>query len=142
MSPAILGLLLATSLSFWTAGLPAARPTPFLTTPLDARLPAVVLNARDRSRHLHAAIPQARAIERLLWCEDLRRFHATTARPVDVPIGTVDPDLVVGLAWLGIAATAGEADSRLSRTQKLAVLTRREGLEKITAMAPGLSAAA
>lgn len=142
MSPALLGLLLAAPLSAWTAGASARGPGAFLATQLDHAPPGILREARDRAEQLRDRIAPAGAIERLAGSEDLRRFHAASLVPVSLQPGTVDPDLVVGLAWLDAVASARDADARLGRPQKTALLMRPDAVARIAALSPVLPAAA
>jgi membrane glycosyltransferase len=138
MTPVIIGLLLAIPLAQWSAS-PAAgralRRLKLLASPEETAPPAVLVRANELA---------AQALRRRAGREGLHRLFADKALLAahramlpDAPRrtrGTVEVALVVGLAKLGDCASLNEADSILTRQEKMALLSDASGVERLAAL--------
>jgi len=144
MSPVVVGLLLAISVSAATARQELGRfvrRLGLLVTPEETEPPGVLQRANELARELGAQRPRlADALEWVACDAELRALH--TAMLLTTPErrkGEYDVDLLLGLAKLGDAGNLEEASTLLSSREKLAVLGHRAGIERLSqlATAPG-----
>jgi len=137
ISPAVIGLCLAVALSGLTARTwPGLARLGLLATPEERAAPPMLTRARALREEIEAALGAPRdATTRLLESPALAGFHRAalpapaTGRPV------VDPAYVVALARLDVADSVEEAAAAMSRAEILALLGRREGIERLVAKA-------
>lgn len=137
MSPAVIGLCLAIPLSGLTArSWPRLAASGLLGTPEERAAPPMLARARAVRAEIEAALGAPRdAARRLLDSPALAGFHRA-ALPAPAPGRTrVDPALVVALARLDAAGSVDEAVAEMSRAEILALLGRREGVERLVAKA-------
>lgn len=136
MSPAIVGLCLAIPLSGLTATTwPTLARHGLLRTPEERAPPPMLARARAVRAEIEAALGAPRdAVARLLDGPALAGFHHASL-PAPAGRGAIDPAYVVALARLDAADSLDEALAEMSRAERLALLGRREGVERLVAKA-------
>lgn len=134
MSPAVTGLLLAIPLSFVTAGsIGALRRAGLLLVPEELSPPRIQQRSLDAEKVLGAEFDgPIEAFALLIELPSLLEFHANCLPGArESARREVDPHFVVGMARLDAAADLGDAAARLSREEKLALLGRPEGVDRL-----------
>jgi membrane glycosyltransferase len=138
MTPVILGLLFAIPLAHWSAS-PAAgralRRMKLLLVPEETRPPAILARANALVASFAADMRPGAALARLHADRALLEAHRAMLPPAAArKRGEVDAALVVGLAKLDDCGSVGEADTLLTRQEKMAVLSDARGVDRIAAL--------
>jgi membrane glycosyltransferase len=137
MTPVILGLLLAIPLAALTADARLARRLRhmgILLVPEEARLPPVLARAEELKRILKQSLPDRDALSSLHQDEILAAVHVRMLEPLQRKRGSIDTDLVVGLAKIDDAESLQDASNMLSKRELKALLSDRRGLERLVAL--------
>ncbi|GGK28733.1 glucans biosynthesis glucosyltransferase MdoH [Salinarimonas ramus] len=139
MSPAVVGLVLAIPLSGLTArATPRLAALGLLSTPEERTVPPMLVRARVLRREIAAALGAERdAVARLLDTPALAAFHTGTLPAPATPVcpATIDPPFVVASARLDAAGSVEEAIAAMNRAEIAALLSRRDGIERLVAKA-------
>ncbi|MGJ3264526.1 MAG: glucans biosynthesis glucosyltransferase MdoH [Salinarimonas sp.] len=132
-SPAVVGLLLAIPLSGLTArATPRIAAAGLLRTPEERAAPPMLVRARALRREIAAALGAERpAVVRLLDTPSLTALHVGMLPPPPAGRTGVDPAFVVALARLDAAESVEEGLADMDRAETMALLSRREGIERL-----------
>jgi len=138
MSPVVLGLALAIPLAAWTARRGAGqalRRLGLLLIPEEREPPSILRRTLALREEWDRLAPEGEAVARLRAQPALLAAHrAMLPEPAPVRPGTLDPNLVMGLARVGASSGLEEALAALSRAEKAALLGDEAGLDALLAL--------
>jgi membrane glycosyltransferase len=138
MTPVIIGLLLAIPLAAFTADARIARRLRgmgILLVPEESQLPPVLSRAEALKPTLKQALPDLDALSRLHHDKPLAAAHVAMLEPLQRTRGSVDTDLVIGLAKLEDVESLEDARNMLSKRELKALLADNRGFERLMALA-------